>query len=418
MSTQPPGPQGPGQGGYEQQPWKQQPASGSGGWRPDQPLPTGGGWQPHQQQGQSQWQPPPGGGGKKTPLIIAGAVAGVLVIGLVVFLGIKAFSGDDPVADPTPSRSTEPTSDPSSVPTPTSGTSSDPTSGPTSTNSSGPPAKLQTGLGRSTGQAKAATSKLQAAGFQCGDLFNDARGGHRGCFRYNKSTEAEALFQFRADGKVIGMSLRSYDSDNVLRAKQAFDQTLDALGSQVLGASLAKVKAAVNTGDKRTEVGTDWGELRISNSGDTFRITGGMAGADSFELPRKQFDSTEQDVRDALKAKGYDCDSYCKKGGYGRGEASTFVSVYGSSGEGVRTVSVRVSGEGPAVSSAFTTTATDVLGALRGVDVNALQTWFKSVPATGSTSAYVNGWRVDIKRTTSSTYPRYELELKYETFYV
>jgi hypothetical protein len=338
----------------------------------------------------------------------------------LVFLGIKAFGGDDPVADPTPSRSTEPTSGPSSEPTsdPTSGPTSDPTSGPTSTGTSGPPAKLQTGLGKSVGQAKAATTKLQAAGFRCGDLFNDARGGHRGCFRYTKSTEAEALFQFRADGTVIGISLRSYDTDNVLRAKQAFDQTLDALGSQVFASSLAKVKATVNTGDKRTEVGTDWGELRISNSGDTFRLSGGMAGADSFELPRKQFDSTEQEVRDALKAKGYDCDSYCKKGAFGTGEASTFVSMYGSSGEGVRTVSVRVSGNGPAVSSTFTTSVADAIGALRGADVNALQTWLKSVPPTGSLSAYVNGWRVDIKRINAASYPRYELELKYESFYV
>src|SRR6266508_3431949 len=363
----------PAQDAYQQQSWGQQP------WGGQQSQPPGD-WQ------QQPWQPPGGGGddNRKMLMIIGGGVVGVLVLGLLIFLGVRALGGGDDEAGPTVETSGQPTD-----------------------------------VGNSTGQAKAATDALAAQGYECADLFNTPQGGHRGCFRSAGTTDAEVIFQFSLDGTVIGMQVYSYDTENTNTARKAFDGALNAIGGQAFSQEIPKVQAAVNGGQKHTDVKLGWGELRLSNNGDSLRLTGGKNGTDALEVPRKQFDNNETAFKAALKAKGYQCPSYCKKGGYGTGQASTYVNAYGSSDSGLRSVTVDSSGDGNAARTAFSGSATDVMSILKGDDVAALQAWVKAHVHGKSHSSYVNGWRVELSaRMGSSGYGDIELEIKNESYYV
>ena len=417
--------QQPGQpGAYEQQPGQQaayqQPGKqAQGGWGQTAALPAQDAYQSWAQQPwggqqsqplgdwqQQPWQPPGGGGddNRKMLMIIGGGVVGVLVLGLLIFLGVRALGGGDDEAGPTVETSGQPTGQPTDQP-----------SGQPSDQPSGQP----TDVGNSTGQAKAATDALAAQGYECADLFNTPQGGHRGCFRSAGTTDAEVIFQFSPDGTVIGMQVYSYDTENTNTARKAFDGALTAIGGQAFSQEIPKVQAAVNGGQKHTDVKLGWGELRLSNNGDSLRLTGGKNGTDALEVPRKQFDNNETAFKAALKAKGYQCPSYCKKGGYGTGQASTYVNAYGSSDSGLRSVTVDSSGDGNAARTAFSASATDVMSILKGDDVAALQAWVKAHVDGKSHSSYVNGWRVELSaRMGSSGYGDIELEIKNESYYV
>lgn len=416
-----PGPQQP----WGQQPWGQQPSQqpgqrqGQGGWgQSPQPGQQGGyGQQPwgHPQQGgqggwgqQPQWQPPErGGGGNRSLFIIGGAVAAVLVLALLIFLGVRALGDDNEASnDPGTSQSSDPTAQPTDQPSnqPTGQPTDQPTGQPT--------------VGNSTGQAKAATDALTGAGYECSDLFNTPQGGHRGCFKNVAASEAEALFQFSSDGALIALQLRTYDSDNVNNAKKSFDELLNGLGKPAFSGDVQKIQGAVSGGQKSTEINTGWGEFRLSNSGDSLRLSGGKSGTDTLEVPRKQFDSGEADFEAVLKTRGYTCTSYCKKGGYPSKEASRYVSAFSTGSGGVRSVTASVSGDQGATKAAFDSATADVFTALKGADVAAVQAWVKSKLDGKSHSGYVNGWRVDIGYADGSSYQRVELQIKTELFYV
>lgn len=189
------------------------------------------------------------------PLFVGGGLIAVVLVGLLIFLGVKTLGGDDePISQPNPT--TQPTNQPTGDPT------GNPTGEPTGEPTGGPSGEL----GNATGQAKAATDKLLAAGYQCSDLFNGAQGAHRGCFKYDGATSAEVVYQFQPDGSIIGVLIKSEDSDNVNNAQVTFDAGLQAIGNDSFGGSeVAKIQQAVKTGQKSQKVGSSWGEFQLSN---------------------------------------------------------------------------------------------------------------------------------------------------------
>lgn len=375
-------------GGYQQQPWLQQ----------NQP---GGGWY-QQQGGQPPWQPGgPGSSGSggpikdKLPLLIGGGVIGIVVIGLLIFLGVRAFGGDDkPEANPTTGQSQQPS------PNQTTGDGGDSGS-----------------LGNASGQAKTATDKLRGIGYQCSDLFNTGQGAHRGCFKYDGATEAEAIFQFQPDGTIIGVLLKSLNEDNVNNAGVTFDAELQAIGNGTFGGSeVKKIQDAVKTGQKSQKVGSSWGEFQLRNDGDELRLTGGKSGSDSFDLPRKTFETTEAQLVNALRAKRYTCTSSCSKqvGKYG----TQRVYSYASEGEGVKTVEISASGDPSDVKTALPAAVSDAFAALKGADVSALKSYVETHKDGKSYAAYVAGWRVEITGTIHDDYASQRISISYESFYV
>ncbi|NIK57920.1 PT domain-containing protein [Kribbella shirazensis] len=409
--------QQPGQPG---QPGQQgQPGQPAGGW--GQPPQQGGGayqqqsWGQRQQQGPwhqqqggqpGQWQPGgPGGKGPggiskdKLPFVIGGGVVGVILIGLLVFLGVRAFSGDD-----TPT--TQPTIEPTGTGEPTGG---NPTESPTSGPANGE-------LGNATGQAKAATEKLQGIGFACSDLFNTAQGAHRGCFKSDGRKDAEAILQFGSDGNIVAVRVQAQDSDNNNNAQVAFDQVLQAVGNDAFGAdSVKKVQAAVKTGQRSEEVSTSWGDLQLSNSGESLRLSGKKSGEDSLDLPDQNFDTTQAQLTAALKAKGYVCTSSCKKevGQYG----SQRVYSYARSGEGIKDIEVSVYGEGSAVKNAMNAVVNDTFGVLKGGNAAAVKSYIQAHSDGKPYAAYVGGWKVEIDGSDSSSYKSQRISIRYESFY-
>ncbi|MGW7684705.1 hypothetical protein ACWGID_28450 [Kribbella sp. NPDC054772] len=383
-----------GGGAYQQQSW---------GQRSQQQQQSG--W--HQQQGgqpgQPQWQPGDSGGGskgpggiskEKLPLIVGGGVVGLVVIGLLIFLGVRFLGGDD-----------TPESNPTTTAQPTGGGS--PTTG---TNQNGE-------LGNATGQAKAATDKLQSSGFGCSDLFNTGQGAHRGCFKYDGTTEAEAVFQFKPDGTIIAVRFKSANEDNLNNAKVVFDQVLQAVGNDTFGGDqVKKVQDAVTTGQKSQKVGSTWGEFELRNDGDSLELSGGKSGEDSLDLPQKTFDTTEAQLVAALKTKQYVCTSSCTKeiGKYG----SQRVYMYASEGEGIKHIQVSASGDAGDAKKALTAGLNDTFGVLKGGDVAALKAYVQAHSDGKPYASYVAGWRVTISGTSSDSYSSQQVEIKYESFYV
>lgn len=332
------------------------------------------------------------------PLVIGGGVVGVVLIGLLIFLGVRALGGDD-----------EPTANPSTTNQPT-GNNPSPTE-----QSSAPPGEL----GNASGQAKTATEKLQGQGFQCSDLFNGAQGAHRGCFKYDGATEAEAIFQFQPDGTIIGVLLKSENQDNVNNAGVTFDATLQAIGNDTFGGSeVAKIQDAVKTGQKSSKVGSTWGEFELRNDGEALQISGGKSGADSYELPRKEFQTTAAQLAAALKAKKYACTSLCSKpvGQYGKQS----VSGYGSSKGGLRSLEIRASGDPAEVKAAMPGVTADAFAALKGPDVAAVKAWVTAHNDGKSYASYVAGWRVEVSISpiSDATYTSQTISVSYESFWV
>jgi hypothetical protein len=328
------------------------------------------------------------------PLVIGGGVVGIVLIGLLVFLGIHAFGGDDtPESNPTTSQE-QPTGEPSNGGGDSNGQ-----------------------LGNATGQAKTATEKLQGIGYGCSDLFNTGQGAHRGCFKYDGATEAEAIFQFQPDGTIIGVQLTSQNEDNVNNAKVTFDAELQALGNETFGGDqVKKIQDAVANGQKSQKVGSSWGEFQLRNEGDTMELSGGKSGADSLELPKKTFDSTEAQMVSALKAKSYVCTSSCSKqvGKFG----SQRVYFYASEGEGIKQIEMSASGDPADVKKSLPAAVNDAFGALKGGDVGALKSYIQAHSDGKSYASYVAGWRVEITGNSSDDYASQRINISYETFYV
>lgn len=325
-------------------------------------------------------------------LLIGGGVAGIVLIALLVFLGVKALGDDEPEAQPEP-------------------TQSEPGNGET-------PGKGENGsLGNADGQAKTATEKLQKDGYQCSDLFNTGQGAHRGCFKYDGATEAEAIFQFQPDGTIIGVVLKSQNDENVNNAGVTFDAALQALGNDTFGGGeVKKIQDAVKTGQKSQKVGSSWGEFQLRNAGDDLQLRGRKSGADSFEVPRKTFDTTEAQLVAALKAKNYKCTSSCSKsiGRYG----SQRIYAYASRNEGLRSLEVSASGAPEDVKKALPAAMNDAFAAVKGADVAALKSYVQAHNDGKSYSAYVAGWRVKIDGSDRDDYASQRISITYESYYV
>jgi hypothetical protein len=336
------------------------------------------------------------------PLFIGGGVVAVVLIVLVAVLGVKALGGDNKqtgsgtaTAQP-PTEPTTPGSDPSGDPSNPSGE-----------------------LGNATGQAKTVTDKLQSNRFQCSDLFNGAQGAHRGCFKYEGATTAEVVFQFQPDGTIIGVQIKSQDSDNVNTAAITFDAALQAIGIDTFGGSeVAKVQQAVKGGQKNGKVGSTWGEFRLRNYGDALQLSGGKSGTDSYQVPRKQFQTTEAQLYAALKAKQYSCTSLCKKtvGKYG----SQSIDGYGgSNGGGLSSFNLRVSGEAADLKTAMPAAIADGFAALKGPDVEALRAYATAHSDGKPYAGYVAGWRVEITgNRIASDFGSQSISIRPELFYL
>ena len=331
--------------------------------------------------------------------MIGGGVVGLVVIGLLVFLGIRAFGGDD-----------TPTSNPTTTEQPTG----QPTDKPTTSTSGGPGQNGE--LGNATGQAKAATDKLQGLGFGCSDLFNTGQGAHRGCFKQDGRKGAEAIFQFSSDGNIIAVRLQAEDDDNFNNAQVAFDQVLQALGNDTFGADqVKKVQDAVKTGQRSDEVGTTWGEFQLSNQGQSVRLTGHKSGEDSLDLPDQAFDTTQAQLVTALKTKGYVCTTSCKKdvGKYGYQR----VFFFASSGKGIKDIEISASGEAEDAKKALPAALGDAFGALKGGNVAAVKAYVDAHNDGKPYSAYVGGWKVEISGNSSASYTSQQVSIEYESFY-
>lgn len=333
------------------------------------------------------------------PLVIGGGVVGIVLIGLLVFLGIRAFGGDDtPESQPTTGQSTG--GDPKTSSSPTTGSS--PGAG--------------TELGNATGQAKGITDKLQGMGFGCSDLFNTGQGAHRGCFKFDGSKHSEAIFQFKPDGTVLAIRVEAEDQDNNNNAQVAFGEVLQAVGNDTFGGdAVTKVQGSVKTGQRSDEVSTDWGQFQLSNSGESVRVSGHKSSEESLDVPDQAFDTTAAQMTAALKAKSYVCTSSCRKdvGQYGNQR----VFFYASENKGIKDLELSVSADNSAVKATMKTVMSDAFGVLKGGNGAALKAYVEAHSDGKQYAAYVGGWLVEIDGSTSGSYGSQRVSIQDENFF-
>jgi hypothetical protein len=311
-------------------------------------------------------------------LVVGGGLIGLVVIALVVFLGVHALGGDDK----------------------------------TTTNPSTQPTRPAPG-----GQAQGTTDRLQSAGFQCSDLFNGAQGAHRGCFKFDEVSQAEVIFQFQSDGTIISTLIRSVNRENVNNAAVSFDAALQAIGNDTFGGSeVAKIQAAVKTGQKDAKVDSTWGDFNLFNNGDSVQVSGSKSGMESFDLPTKEFPTTVEQMIAALKAKQYACTLACRKD-LGRSGSQRIFPLGGSS-KAIRSLDIEASGGPAEVKAALPVAIADAMATLKGPDVAALKTFLDAHTDGKPYAAYVAGWRVQQTGTTNDDYSSQAISIKYESYYV
>ncbi|TDD44758.1 hypothetical protein E1263_40085 [Kribbella antibiotica] len=327
-------------------------------------------------------------------MFIGGGVAAILVIVLVIVLVVRGLGGDD-----------KPTANDPGTSQPTGGTS-EPTGGTTTGGGDVKPA---------TGQAQNVSTKLEAIGYQCSDLFSTDAGSHRGCFKYEGATEADAVFQSTKDGTIISLQLKSSDDENVNNAGVTFDAALQALGNDTFGGSeVKKVQEAVKTGQKSEKIGTTWGEFQLSNNG-TLRLSGHKSGEESFRIPDQTFQTTEAQLKSALGAKGYDCKSTCSKkiGDFG----SQRIYGYGGSSGGLRSVELSLTGREGDVKAAWPSLVGDAFGTLKGTDTAKLREFVEKHNDGKPSVAYVAGWRVEVSPNDRDDYLSRRISIGRELYY-
>ncbi|WP_328326597.1 hypothetical protein OHA70_38525 [Kribbella sp. NBC_00382] len=309
--------------------------------------------------------------------MIGGGIIGLVVIALLVFLGVRALGDDDKTTNPGP----QPT---------------------------------QSAAG---GQAQGTTDKLQSAGFQCSDLFNGAEGAHRGCFKLDDVSQAEVIFQFQADGTIISTLVRSSNRENVNNAAVVFDAALQAIGNDTFGGSeVAKIQAAVKTGQKDAKVETSWGKFNLFNDGDSIQFSGRKSGMESFDVPKKEFPTTVAEMITALKAKQYTCTLSCRKD-LGRSGSQRIFPLGGSS-KTIHSLDIEASGDPADVKAALPGAVADAMGVLKGEDVEAIKSFLAAHTDGKPYAGYVAGWRIELTHSGNDDYSSQSISIKYESYYV
>jgi hypothetical protein len=179
---------------------------------------------------------------------------------------------------------------------------------------------------------------------------------------------------------------------------------------------VVKIQDAVKTGQKTGKIGSTWGEFQLRNNGDDLQLSGGKSGSDSYDLPRKQFTTTEAQMYAALKPKQYTCTSSCRKtvGKYG----SQSIYGYGGTSGGIRSFEMRASGEPADVKAAIPAVIADGFAAVQGPDVAALKAYVEAHNDGKSYASYVSGWRVEITGNNDDSYRSQTISIRYESFYV
>ncbi|GAA0613417.1 hypothetical protein GCM10009534_55160 [Kribbella sandramycini] len=315
------------------------------------------------------------------PLLIGGGVVGILLIGLLIFLVVKGLGGDD-----------------------------EPAAGPGSSQGTG-----DGGPGNAAGQAEGVTQKLQSAGYQCSDLFNNESGAHRGCFKYEGSTQSDAVFQFTKDGSIISVQITTRDEENGNNAKVTFDGALQAIGNDAFGGSeVRKIQDAVATGQKSERVGTTWGEFRLSNDS-TVSLAGRKSGEEAFKVPDVAWATTEAQLKAGLTAKGYTCKIVCEKK-IGDFDRQTIYGFGGSSG-GLRQVEMEIRAREDQAKAAWPATVTDAFGVLKAADSAKLKEFADKHTDGKATVAYVAGWRIEVTNRDNDDRWARSIRIKRETYY-
>ncbi|MDX6284353.1 MAG: hypothetical protein QOH03_5424 [Kribbellaceae bacterium] len=310
-------------------------------------------------------------------MVVGGGLIGLVVIALVVFFAIRGLGGDDSTTNPSP----------------------------------------QTTQSAAGGKAQGATDRLQSAGFQCSDLFNGAQGAHRGCFKFDEVSQAEVIFQFQSDGTIISTLVRSSNRENVNNAAVVFDAALQAIGNDTFGGSeVAKIQAAVKTGQKDAKVTSTWGDFNLFNDGDSIQISGRKSGMESFDVPSKEFPTTVTEMITALKAKQYICTLSCRKD-LGRSGSQRIFPLGGSS-KTIHSIDIEASGDPDEVKAALPVAVADAMGVLKGPDVDAIKSFLAARTDGKPYAAYVAGWRIEQTGTTTDDYSSQTIRIKYESYYV
>ncbi|WP_328334932.1 hypothetical protein OHA70_20445 [Kribbella sp. NBC_00382] len=269
--------------------------------------------------------------------------------------------------------------------------------------------------GTTTGQAKELTDALTDKGMDCSVRFTLAGGGQAGCFSWSEKgiTSIEVLFQYAADGTVIGLNAKAV-SDADGEAVTTLPRAVAAVAPVVFDADGAKVKAAVAqlaTTDQ-AEFDGSWGKYKVRDGASGSTLSAAKSGANPLTVPSVQMNTTPATVADGLTAKGFTCtsgDADCNgtyRGGKGR---LSVMTTTGLRSDELTYLLVGADDKAKDANTAttkkaFQDTVDTAFGLVQGGGVPDVKKWIGEHLDGHSHSAYVGGWRVDLKVTYDSPF--------------
>lgn len=303
------------------------------------------------------FEPPPGRR-KLWPFIAGGTVAGLLVVAVIAAVAVRRDAGP-----PAPASAVL--------------------------------AEGVTAGGRLDGQARALAEALVERGLDCSVRFTGAEGGHAGCFLFRETGRitAEAIYQYRPDGTIIGLNIKVTAAGGAETAP-TFKTLVTTVAPVVFPADPKP------TGRILREWGGwadgSWGAYEFISRGPKTSLSARKADSTPIKVPVIHLDTTETALADGLRADGFACsrDNETCRGKYAGRPGLTAQMSGPDTGITYFLASAAVGGS---TQEAFDELRTKLFGHLDGSAVEPLNQWLSEHLDGRSHIAYVGGWRVDLQ---------------------
>ncbi|MEV0289737.1 MULTISPECIES: hypothetical protein [unclassified Kribbella] len=244
-----------------------------------------------------------------------------------------------------------------------------------------PASALATAGGSVIGEARTLADALTGRGLECSVRFTAPDGGHSGCFAFQATgrVTSDVVFQYRPDGSVTGLTIKVRGTGETGPALRSLAGTV---GEIVFPTDLPRVNNVLRAWGGWVD--GSWGNYQIIGRGEKTEVSAAKLNSTQLKVPVLHLDTTESTLADALRADGLSCtadnDTCERKPG----------------------LALKFSGPDSGITYLVATAAAPkdfekVLGHLSGSAVQPVREWTNQHLDGRSHTAYVAGWRVDLK---------------------
>jgi hypothetical protein len=276
-----------------------------------------------------------------------------------------------------------------------------------------PPTERTSTGGVMTGEADRLADALTKRTMECSVRYTFTSGGVAGCFGEadKGETTREVRFQYQADGTVIGVNAKSWSREDAL-ATRALASLVKATGAIVFPKDASTADKALKAVKSVSTTGFDgsWGKYRAKDGIDGTTFAAGKNGVGPLTAPGVETTTTAKELADALKSKGLSCDTgkWICTGNFRDGEGDLEIRPLslgpkldsgGITNLNISATDISKHATATATRQAFENLATTTLGMVRGDGLQDVARWIQQRLDGRSHTAYVGGWRVELRVT-------------------